>query len=100
MVFPGWLIFYDVKRRAGNFLLLERVAKSVLVDDAAAGGVDQVCRSLHQREPSFIDHSAGLGRQRTMNRDDIGFPQQLTQSHPLAPHRSDMRFANVAIINE
>src|SRR5215831_1378191 len=100
MVLPGRLIFYDVERSAGNFPLLERLAKSVFVDDAAAGGIDQVRRSLHERESPLIDHSAGLGCQRAVNRDNIGFPQQLIQPAPLTTQGCDMRFGNVRIVNE
>jgi hypothetical protein len=80
--------------------LLQRATKSVFVDDAAASGINQVRRSLHQRKSSLIDHSAGLGRQRAVNRDDIGFPQQLIQPHPLASQGRDMRFRNVRIRNK
>jgi len=100
MVFRGWLIFYDVKRRTGNLSMLQRAPESVFVDDAAAGGIDQVRRSLHQRESPLIDHSIGLGCQRAVNRDDIGFRQQLIQSHPLATQGGDMRFGNIRIVNE
>ncbi len=50
-----------------------------LVDQAAAGGVDQDGAGLHQPEPAGVHQMAGLGRQWRVQRDEIGLAQQLVE---------------------
>ena len=50
-----------------------------LVDQAAAGGVDQDGAGLHQPEPAGVDQMAGLGRQWRVQRDEVGLAQQVVE---------------------
>ena len=50
----------------------ERLGERAIVDAAAARRVDEDRRRLHAREARGVDEVAGLGRQRTVERDDVG----------------------------
>ena len=62
----------DVERRACEVPALERLRERVLVDDAAARGVDESRALLHQAQLALPDQSLGLGCERQMDRDEVG----------------------------
>jgi hypothetical protein len=99
MVFHRRLILNDVERRSCDFLLLERSVKGVFVDNAAASGIDQVCRRFHQSELLFADHPLGFRSQGAVDRHEVRFGQQLGQFHPFASQGCHMGFRNVRIMN-
>src|SRR5436190_18154448 len=70
------LLGQHVERGARERARLERVAKRVELDDAAARRVDQHGRALEQREPPPIDEPARLGREVAVQRHDVGLAQQ------------------------
>ena len=57
-----------VEAGAGDPLRDERVVQRVLVDEAAAGDVDDEGGRLHLRELLGADHAGGLGRLRHVDR--------------------------------
>ena len=44
----------------------------LLVDDLAAGRVDETCAVAKQCEPTGVDQAGGIASQRSMDRDDVG----------------------------
>ena len=64
-----------VQRRAGNPLLGKGIIKRILIDDAAAGAIDQADCRLHHRNLIGPDHVQGLGVLRHVNGDEIGFAE-------------------------
>src|SRR5689334_5601478 len=69
------LVLKDVKPGAGDLFGLERAHQRRLVDDGAAGGVDQKRGFFHQPQLAGADLMAGLRVERRMQRDEIGFAQ-------------------------
>ena len=55
-----------VEGGAGNSLFAQRLMQSVLVHDAAAGGVDKVSVRFHERQFTATDQAAGLVGERTV----------------------------------
>ena len=74
------------------FLPFERAHQRRLVDDRAARGVDEERGLLHQAELARADLMAGLRVERRVQRDEIGFLQQLVERHEGEP-----RFALLAL---
>ena len=52
-----------------------------LVDDRAAGGVDQDRRGLHRPQRRRVDQVVGVGRQRAVQRDEVRALEQREQRH-------------------
>jgi hypothetical protein len=70
------LLFVDVQRRARDYPVLERPGERCFVHDRTARRVDEIRGSLHAGERGLVDQMPRLGRQRTMNADDVGRRQQ------------------------
>ena len=60
----------------------QRVDERLLVDDRAAGGVDQHRVGLHQGQRGAVEHAGGLLGQRQVQRDDVAGGQQFGQRPP------------------
>ena len=58
------LVFEHVKTGTRQPALLERLDQRVLVDDAAAGGIDDIGTGLHQLEPAAERKVEGRGPSR------------------------------------
>ena len=54
----------------------QRLSERLLVDDRAARGVDQDRGRSHLRERAGVDQVVGLGRQRAVQRHEVGCSQQ------------------------
>ncbi|SCM76550.1 hypothetical protein KL86PLE_40356 [uncultured Pleomorphomonas sp.] len=67
----------DVEAGAADQSFIERLLQGRLVDQAAAGGVEDERLALHLPELGEADHVGGVGRQRTVDSDDIGRLQHL-----------------------
>ena len=57
----------------------QRLPQRVLVDDPAAGGVDEQRGRLHARERARVDQVPGVGRERRVEGDDVGALEQLAE---------------------
>ena len=55
MIGGGRLVDVDIERRAGNLAGYDRVGEILLIDDAAAGAVDDAHAGLHLGEGGFVD---------------------------------------------
>src|SRR6266851_4644233 len=75
----GRLLVEDVERGAGDLVAAERVMQRLLVDDAAARGVDEKRGSLHARQPGGVEEADRLRRLRAMDRDEIGAGDRLVE---------------------
>ena len=80
------LLGVDVETGRRDPALLEGRVQGVLVDDAAAGGVDQDQRRLDGRELLGADDADGLGRLGQVHRDHVAGAQQLVQADQADPH--------------
>ena len=63
----------------------QRLDQRGLVDDRAARRVDEVRGRLHLRRARGVDQVARLGRQRAVQRDDVGGREQLVERAGSAP---------------
>lgn len=79
MVRIGGFLGEGVEAGAGDAVLAQRREQRRLVDQPAAGGVDDDGIGLHQRQTLGIDQVAGLGRQRAVQADDVALRQQGVQ---------------------
>lgn len=69
----GWRLgFENVEASAGKRARRKRIGKCSLIDEPAAGNVDDQRRRLHQRNAPLVDDVMGDGRQRRMEADDVG----------------------------
>ena len=69
----------DVEAGAGDPALGQRVGQGLLVDQAAAGGVDDAYARLDGRQLLLADQAQGLRGPRQVHRDEVALPQQLVQ---------------------
>src|SRR5262245_20372557 len=84
------------KLAAGQGLMQRR-----LVDDAAAGGVDEIGRGLHAGEALGIEHAHRLRRLRAMDGDEIGTRHGLIEvGDGLAASRGDGRCRQVRVVDQ
>ena len=80
----------DVEPRPGDRPGREGLREGVLVEQAAAGGVDDPHRRLAQRQLLAPDQPDGLGGLGQVDRDEVALAQQLVERHQ--PH-ADLRGA-------
>ncbi len=73
------LTLVDVEAGSRDRPLGERDRECLLVDDRAACRVDEEGRRLHACERLGVDQPARLGRERTVQRDDVGAREQLLE---------------------
>lgn len=71
--------FEDVERGREDDAVVEGVDQRRLVDQRAAGGVDQYRMRLHQRQPFGIDRVVGRRRGRCVQAQPVATGQQLFQ---------------------
>jgi hypothetical protein len=70
-----------VQPGARDTAVLEGQVKGLLVHDAAAGGVDDAHRRLHQPQLAVADEAERLGRLGQVDGDEVALAQQLLQAH-------------------
>ena len=80
----------NIERRAGHFAFADGVREILLIDDAAAGAVDDTHAGLHLGEGVSIDQPLGFRRKRYMDGDEIGFGEDLFQGRRLDAHAGDV----------
>ena len=94
-ILAGRLLLEHVHGGGRRAVRFERLIQCGLVDDAAAGRVDQPRRRLHQPQLARSDESAIRFHQRHMHGHEVGALEQLIQRHELdveelrALHRYD-----------
>ncbi len=69
----------DVNRRTGDLARVERLLEGGLVDQAAAGAVDEPYRRFHQCQLAGADEVARLGRQRRVQRDEVATAPEIVE---------------------
>ena len=67
----GRLAGVNIESRTGQLAIIQRIAESVLIDEAAAGGIDDIGSGLHQRQVCCGDNRLSIRRSRDMQRDEI-----------------------------
>ena len=82
------LLVPHVEPGAGDLFSPQRVGERALVVDVAARGGDEIGVRLHQRERARADHAARALVERTVDRHEIGAPQELVE---LDLHRAAFR---------
>src|SRR4051794_20741998 len=80
----GWLGFGrilppDIDRRAAEPAVAQCFIQRILVDNGAAGDVDQERIGLHQREAARVDQPGGLRPERGAQSDRVAFRQHLVE---------------------
>jgi len=78
-----WLFPEDVQRCAGDVPGTQRGQQRIFVHHRSARRVDEDGIGPHQLQLTGAEETAGLGRQRAMNRNDVGAGQQLIEAHQL-----------------
>ena len=76
------LFIEDVEGGAPEAVLLQRRRQRSLVDDAAAGRVDEDRIGAHARDRLGADEAARFGRQRHVQRDDVGRDEEIVKRDP------------------
>ena len=74
-----------IESGTGDPAIAEGLDQSRLIHHGTARGVDQKGRRLHQAETPGVEQPARLGRQRRVNRDDVGLSEQIVEAPPLGP---------------
>ena len=82
----GRLLGEDVEPGALHVPRTDRLGQGVLVDDAAAGGVDDPQTRLGVRQEILADQPHGLGVLREVDRHEIRFGHELLEAHQLHAH--------------
>ena len=73
----------DVDAGAADVPAADGLGQRLLVDQAAAGGVDDQHARLGQRQLVLADEPEGLGGLGQVDRDQVGAAQQVVQAHQL-----------------
>ena len=81
LAIDGRLDREHVERRAAQALFDERPLQRLLVDDAAARGVDEKRVGLHQREGARVDQTARRRVERHVERHDVRPFEQRVERH-------------------
>ena len=96
----GRLAREDVEPGAGDLAGGQRGVERVLVDEAAAGDVDDVARRLHLRELLRADHPGGLGRLRHVDRDEVALLEQLVEREQVHAELLGARARDVGVVRD
>lgn len=72
------LLGEGVERGARENAVVDRLGERVLVDDAAAGAVDEVA-ALQLGQLVFADHPLGLGEERRVDRREVAAAERLVE---------------------
>jgi hypothetical protein len=80
--------------------LLEGGGQCLLVDDAAAGGVDDPHRRLDLVQRVVADQADGLGGLREVDRDEVGDLQQFVQRQQLDAHLGGAGGLDVGVVGD
>ena len=78
------LLDEDVQRGAAKTSALQRVGQGRLVDQGAAGGVDEAAAGLHQPQPPVVDQAVVLGPQVRVQGDEVALGQERVERDPFA----------------
>ena len=89
-----------VEAGAGDRACRERLVERVLVDEPAAGDVDDEGRRLHARELLGADHAGRLGRLRHVDRDEVAALEQLVEGHQLHAELLGPRGRDVRVVGD
>ena len=90
----------DVEAGAGDLAGRERGVQGLLVDESAAGDVDDVRRRLHHRELLGADHAGRLGRLRHVDRDEVALLEQLVEGQQLDPELLRAGAGDVGVVRD
>ena len=94
------LLDEDVDAGAGDFAGLQRGVERFLVDEAAAGDVDDVRGALHLLEGLGAEHADGLRRLGHVDADEVRLREQLVQGHQLHAELGGAGRGDVGIVGE
>ncbi len=87
------LIFPDVQPGAGQLLLLQRLDQRLLVDDAAARGIDEIDMGPQQPDPAPVDQILALRIARRVDGEDVDPRQHRVEIG--IPGRAELGFEHV-----
>ena len=90
----------DVDAGAGDAALGDGARQGGLVDDAAAGGVDDAHRGLDLGERLLADEAERLGRLRQVDGDEVGLGEQLVEAHELDAELAGLGAASVGVVGD
>ncbi len=90
----------DVEPGGGDATLLERGVQSGLVDDAAAGGVDEHQRRLDLVQLLGADQAGGLGRLRQVDRHEVGLGEQRVEVDESDAHLGGAAGLHVRVVGD
>ena len=82
LVLGDGLLFEYVETGPGDRSSFEGVGQCLLVDDRAAGGIDEVGAFFHQREFAFADQVMGLFSEGAADADVVRALQQRIEREP------------------
>ena len=77
MIGRRWFIHIDIERRACHFAFADGIREVFLVDDAAAGAIDDTDPCLHFGKRGTIDQPLCFRRKGYVDGDTIGFREDL-----------------------
>ena len=78
-----WFLREDIDGSVSNLAACKRIGEIHIVDDLAAGGIDDDDVLLHLCNRLFADQIFGFLIERTMQADDIRLSQQLFEGNPV-----------------
>jgi hypothetical protein len=84
------LFLVHVERDGADLLGLQGLHERRRVDEAPAAGVDEDRRRLHLGERLGPEQVVGLGRERAVERDEVGLGEQPVDPDVRGPHRLDL----------
>ena len=96
MVCVRWLLRQNIEPGSSDAVRFQGFGDGVYIDDFAPRCVDEDGVFFHTGERLAVDHAACLFRQRCVQSDDIGFPQQLLQT--LTAFKADRLIAAIGDI--
>ena len=76
VVGAGRLVGQHVGAVGGELSALQGGGHGLFVDESAASGVDEDGTGMYHRQRTGVDHAGVAGRQRTVQRDDVGGAEQ------------------------
>ena len=91
------LLREHVDAGSGDLAGFERRGESLLVDEAAAGDVDDVRGLLHGLQLSLADHAGRLGRLRHVDRQEVGLGDQFVERDELSAELLGARGRDVRV---
>src|SRR5262249_57520547 len=95
----GWFVLEEVEAGAAEWPLAECIDQRLLVDKAAARGVDKDSALEHRKDAPAVEQVAGVRRERDVQRDHVARREQIVEFERARACELDRRLVHERVVH-